>query len=253
MEVKTGLYRIHLIYFTMKTLILLSLSAAFLVFILTRKYPEKRRLVWRKYTLYTLFVWVHFLAIYFGKLSYYVFLTLIFIGTCVELFCASFSFSTKKKLTHFSLLILGFIALFYWVHWVELKWIWFNFILMVTFNGFGQIAHQFVGKTRIASISRSKTWEGFIVALAMCMILFKITTVFDPVSYGFEGFSGYLYVLTLCLCFLFSDLYYSKIKRKSKLKYYSKLLKENGGILDRYDVLIGAAFFHAILVLFNFY
>lgn len=92
------------------------------------------------------------------------------------------------------------------------------------------ISGKLFGKHHFTSISPNKTIEGLIGGLLLIMLIFHN-----------------LQSLTLYLCAVIGDLFFSWIKRKNNIKDFSNILPGHGGILDRIDSLIMCILFIQIL------
>ena len=84
------------------------------------------------------------------------------------------------------------------------------------------------------SISPNKTWSGTIISF--------FATYFLIYQFNFSIFLSALLSISL----FFGDIFFSYIKRKNKLKDFSNILHNHGGILDRLDSMF---FFTTILIL----
>jgi phosphatidate cytidylyltransferase len=102
------------------------------------------------------------------------------------------------------------------------------------------------GKHRLADrISPSKTWEGFVGALAATVGIAWICSA----PLGLAAFERVLFLLLCLVTVAFSvlgDLLESLLKRLAGVKDSSALLPGHGGILDRIDSMIAAAPIFAI-------
>ena len=94
----------------------------------------------------------------------------------------------------------------------------------------------FKGPLIVPSISPKKTWSGTGVSF--------ILTTFIIYQYTISLFLSCLLSISL----FFGDIFYSFIKRKSKLKDFSNFLLGHGGVLDRIDSM----FFFVLIVNYNF-
>lgn len=113
------------------------------------------------------------------------------------------------------------------------------YALVFTFDGFSQLAGQLLGKHPLAPrISPAKTIEGlaggFIFAGVTAFIMMGNVL---PVTHILVTWTG------TCLLALGGDLYTSYIKRLLGVKDYSRFIPGHGGILDRFDSLLGASVF----------
>ncbi|WGI36387.1 phosphatidate cytidylyltransferase [Mesomycoplasma lagogenitalium] len=113
---------------------------------------------------------------------------------------------------------------------------------------FGFFGGKFLGnkifKSKLApKISPKKTWEGAIIAFIFTFIfvfcIFYWTPLFDPIFQDLA--SSRKLIFSLISSFLLpiasnlGDLLFSIIKRYIKIKDFSRILGEHGGIMDRFD------------------
>lgn len=122
----------------------------------------------------------------------------------------------------------------------------FIYFVIVLFDGFSQITGQLIGKTPLSkTISPNKTVEGAIGGFVFTLFF----AFFFKEFYSFSSIWQYLLItILLCTAGLIGDLLASKVKRINKIKDYSQLLPQHGGILDRFD-----GFFFAIALFYYSY
>lgn len=136
-------------------------------------------------------------------------------------------------------LFLGYsMSLFYMYRSIDLKIIIFLFLITIITDSYAYFIGRLIGKNKLLEIiSPNKTWEGTIggslVATFVCTVYY--TTVINP-SVSIVKIS--LIVLFLSLVGQFGDLFFSSIKRKFKIKDFSKIMPGHGGVLDRLDSII---------------
>jgi phosphatidate cytidylyltransferase len=92
----------------------------------------------------------------------------------------------------------------------------------------------------IPAVSPGKTWEGFIAALVMSIIIALSAALLSHIPSSKWIFIILLSFLTVLFSIL-GDLFESMLKRQAKLKDSGKLLPGHGGLLDRVDSLMPAA------------
>lgn len=105
-------------------------------------------------------------------------------------------------------------------------------------------------------ISKKKTWEGFVGGVVLSFLVSMIFIFsLDMMGYPILPFltlqswywSTFLSLL-IPLISVLGDLLFSSVKREFKIKNFSTLLGEHGGILDRIDSLILTSLYTAIFV-----
>jgi phosphatidate cytidylyltransferase len=110
------------------------------------------------------------------------------------------------------------------------------------FDTAAYIIGSLVGKHRmIPSISPSKTWEGSLGALGVCLIVASMYSYFMlPESLWWRALIG---TALLCLAAFAGDLFESYLKRCAHVKDSGNLLPGHGGIFDRMDSILAGALF----------
>lgn len=117
------------------------------------------------------------------------------------------------------------------------------------------------GKHKLApNISPNKSYEGAIagvvssgiIATTIATIPWKYT-LFDVSVYGIWGKviaigCIFLFSCVIAIFGIFGDLIASKFKRTYEIKDYGTILPGHGGILDRFDSLIFASAFYAVVI-----
>ena len=123
----------------------------------------------------------------------------------------------------------------------------FIYFVIVLFDGFSQITGQLIGKTPLSkTISPNKTIEGAIGGLVLTLFF-----AFFFKEYVSSIWQYVVVTILLCIAVLTGDLLASKVKRLNRIKDYSQLLPQHGGILDRFDGCFFAfAFFYYLNLLF---
>ena len=117
-----------------------------------------------------------------------------------------------------------------------------SFILFVCFqvfifDGFSQVVGQLLGKRKILPvISPGKTLEGLVGGTLFCLTAATAIRYWVNLPVEVALTTG----LTIAAFSFAGDVLASYFKRKVKIKDYSQLIPEHGGILDRFDSLIGA-------------
>lgn len=116
----------------------------------------------------------------------------------------------------------------------------FVFLIVWTTDTAAYVAGRSIGGPKLAPrISPGKTWSGFaggtLAALIAATIFAKVSGVGEPIRLA--GIALFLSVLAQI-----GDLAESALKRRAGVKDASKLIPGHGGLLDRVDGLVLAAF-----------
>ena len=115
----------------------------------------------------------------------------------------------------------------------------FLLLLIITWlsDSGGYLFGKIIGGKKINFISPNKTYIGFFGSIAFSQLAIIYQNYIDIFFYKnlfINSFTLILFSLTVIL----GDLFFSFLKRKSKLKDYSKLIPGHGGLFDRIDGLI---------------
>ena len=137
---------------------------------------------------------------------------------------------------------------FYGFSTLKRESILFTFLILSIFDSFSQISGQLFGRIKILPrISPNKTLEG-LVGGSVCALLSAI--LLKPLYP--EPLLRILMVATGVVLFAFiGDISASYYKRIFKVKDFSNLIPGHGGFLDRFDSLIVAGAWHALMELVN--
>lgn len=164
----------------------------------------------------------------------------------------------KQIISLFAITFMSFFGMFSIVFIGLLKgWLIILYFFMITSlsDTFAYVGGMLFGKHKIAPIiSPKKTWEGFVFGLVLTtsvalLVYYGFTnddyayTYNELVHFNFftnkNNAETWFFVIALIMCLSISgtcgDLFYSYIKRLHRIKDYSDLLREHGGILDRFD------------------
>lgn len=120
-----------------------------------------------------------------------------------------------------------------------LFWIAWLVGIVVISDVFGYFAGRMIGGPKFwPKVSPKKTWSGTIagwVGAAALALIFMIATDAGPV----------MIVLSVLTCFAgqMGDIAESALKRRVGIKDSSDLIPGHGGVLDRFDALLGASLF----------
>jgi phosphatidate cytidylyltransferase len=111
------------------------------------------------------------------------------------------------------------------------------FVITAAFDGFSQVVGQWLGRRKLAPrLSPGKTVEGLLGGLVAAVAVALLVHELLQMSPGFAAVVGFC----AGLAGLAGDLAASWLKRRAGLKDYSTLLPGQGGVLDRFDSLLGA-------------
>ena len=123
-------------------------------------------------------------------------------------------------------------------------WILFTFVILSVFDSFSQIAGQLLGKRKIATkTSPNKTLEGVAGGTLMCLL----TAVLIRDLIGFGLITVVLLAAEVVIWAFLGDLAASFYKRHYNVKDYSRFIPGHGGVLDRFDSMIGAGAWMALM------
>ena len=111
------------------------------------------------------------------------------------------------------------------------------YVTTAAFDGFSQVIGQWLGRTRLApKVSPGKTIEGALGGLCAAVVVALSTRDLLVLDTGSAALVG----IATGVAGLVGDLSASWVKRRAGLKDYSDRLPGQGGVLDRFDSLLGA-------------
>ena len=150
------------------------------------------------------------------------------------------------SLVVYAILSIGFI---YFSHMAK-DWVLFTFVILSVFDSFSQIAGQLFGKRKIATkTSPNKTLEGAAGGTLMCLLTAVI--IRDLIGSGLV--TVILLAAGVVIWAFLGDMAASFYKRHYNVKDYSRLIPGHGGVLDRFDSMIAAGAWMALMgTLINF-
>lgn len=124
-------------------------------------------------------------------------------------------------------------------------WGWF-WLVVATNDGYAQLFGQGWGETKLAArLSPGKTWEGFVAGTLSAVVAgLLLSPLLYPAGFMTVGFVA----LLTALAATGGDLLESWMKRVLGIKDFSSILGSHGGVLDRFDSLLGAAPVFAFLL-----
>jgi len=137
------------------------------------------------------------------------------------------------------------ISLFYINLENNINCIWLLLIVWISDIAGYYIGKKF-GKKKLKVISPNKTFEGFFGSLFFSQFAFIFLIYYKILENNFI----YIFLLQITICFssIFGDLFFSYYKRKYRLKDYSKILGDHGGVLDRIDGLVISSIIFFIII-----
>lgn len=195
---------------------------------------------WLKYIVFILLttalvlsMWFHFFLVFA--------ITIIFFGYYELLRTIPLTRKSWTAIFIYTIVVLGFLV---YAIGFRREVQFFIYFQVLAFDAFSQVVGQLVGKHSIASrISPSKTVEGFLGGMFFCVLSAVLIS-------GWFGVSVWTAIVVGCFTSVAAfagDLSASYYKRIAGIKDYSNLLPGQGGFLDRFDSLMGAAFFYSIV------
>ena len=179
----------------------------------------------------------------------------------------------KQIISLFAITFMSFFGIFSIVFIGLLKsWLIILYFFMITSlsDTFAYLGGMLFGRHKIAPlISPKKTWEGFGFGLFLttCTGLLVYLGIWnDNYAYSWKQLVHFNYfivhnsesswwfvtilIISLSISGSCGDLFYSYMKRLHKVKDYSDLLREHGGILDRFDSALIAFSLYTIALFF---
>jgi phosphatidate cytidylyltransferase len=123
----------------------------------------------------------------------------------------------------------------------------YTYLVVAFFDGFSQICGQLIGRHKlIRQLSPGKTVEGAVGGLTLAAVAgLALRGLVDLTAIEALAFSSAIVIAALA-----GDLAASWVKRRRGAKDFGRLLPWHGGVLDRFDSLLGAA--PVSLLLFHF-
>ncbi len=132
---------------------------------------------------------------------------------------------------------------------IGLTWMLWMITVVIASDTFGYLAGRLIGGPKFwPKISPKKTWSGTVAGwLGAALVGLVFSTVFGL----FQGLWGQLALLSMVTAFSaqMGDIGESAIKRICGIKDSSNLIPGHGGVLDRFDGMIGASLFLVLLIL----
>ena len=137
------------------------------------------------------------------------------------------------------------ISLFYINLENNINCIWLLLIVWISDIAGYYIGKKF-GKKKLKVISPNKTFEGFFGSIFFSQFAFIFLIYNEILENNFVYI--FLLLITICISSIFGDLFFSYYKRKYRLKDYSKILGDHGGVLDRIDGLVISSIIFFIII-----
>lgn len=197
---------------------------------------DRLRQRWLKFAVYLGVVYGMVFAYGAGRVVASALVGAITVGGLIELSRA------VSRFTHVLMTAVLFLYLACAAAWLALTWtslpgesMWI-YLTVAAFDGFSQVSGQLFGKRAIAPrVSPGKTAEGVAGGLVGAILIGM------ALRGGADPFRTTIWCTMLSLAGLAGDLAASWVKRRVGWKDFSKVLPGHGGILDRFDSMLGAA------------
>lgn len=237
------------IYFIILTYFILG---AIGFYVINRQKPkEVARHSWTKYGFYFLIIHLLFFSIVINPLFFNL-LALLIVAVSLYEISHLFKQSGYKKKWFFvrSLFILALTSIgFIYFSTLDKELLLFTFLILSIFDSFSQISGQLFGHKKIfPTISPNKTYGGLIGgSLIAVLSAFLLKDLYPEV-----WFKLLIMAIGIVVFSFWGDLAASFYKRKYEVKDYSRLIPGHGGFLDRFDSLIAAGLWVALLQIINF-
>lgn len=148
-------------------------------------------------------------------------------------------------ITYIFIIFSGFLILSFFAH---LKILLFVILLTCIFSDIGgYIFGNIFNGPKLTKISPKKTIVGSFGSIIFSMLFLSFFIYFFTDNIEFNILIAGLLISIICQ---FGDLFFSFLKRKSRIKDTGKILPGHGGILDRVDgILIGVPIGFVIMIL----
>ena len=125
---------------------------------------------------------------------------------------------------------------FVWIFWVML--------VVIASDTFGYLAGRMLGGPKFwPKVSPKKTWSGTIAGWVGAGVVGYIFTLFTDAGIGIVLIS-----MAVALAGQIGDIAESALKRRVGIKDSSDLIPGHGGLLDRFDAMLGATLFIVVLI-----
>ncbi len=232
------IYIIILVYF--------ALGSIGFYFINKKRTAQQARKNIVKLATYFVIVNIIFFSIIFDPRIFRILCLVIIIAGCFELIKLFVKSNYRKKL-FFLLFLAGFGIFsyaFYFFGGIDKEVILFTFIIISIFDSFSQISGQLWGNNKLLSdVSPNKTTEG----LTGGVIVTMVSSILLRNLADFSTVNALWMAAGIILFAIFGDLMASWYKRQYNKKDFSRLIPGHGGFIDRFDSLITAGAWVALI------
>ena len=154
-------------------------------------------------------------------------------------------------ITNFIFILYIFIFCFFFLYfsdYIQLKIVLFSLLASCVASDIGGFLFgKFFKGPKLTKVSPNKTYSGAIGSIILSCLAISITMYSYTKIFTFDFF---IIGLTTSIACQIGDLFFSFLKRKSKIKDTGNFLPGHGGILDRIDgIILGIPFGFIILTL----
>lgn len=192
---------------------------------------------WLKLVAYFVIVYTVLGACFLGRMAITALAVVIVIVSTVELAYACRRVAKSSASVIWPLYLTGCAGFMSTMAHLPSEQIAFVFIVVAAFDGFSQVAGQWLGKHQLApSLSPNKTIEGLAGGLSAAVLFAAVLRQAVPASLG----SALILGMLIGIGALAGDLASSWVKRRAGIKDYAASLPGQGGFLDRFNSFISA-------------
>jgi phosphatidate cytidylyltransferase len=236
------------IYYILITLFVLG---GILISIINRKKSfEEKKENWIKFVSYIIIVNLIIISILYFPEYFYIPAVIISLFGLFEIVRAIYS--SRKILAGILTILIFLLLIFTFVQFAQLDQniLLFTYLVVIIFDAFSQMSGQLFGKIKLVpNISPNKTLEGLAGGMVSTIVISAFFYQLIDVSF----FRSLILSMAITIFAFLGDLLASYGKRRFNLKDFSKILPEQGGVLDRFDSLIFASLIVTILKKYNFF
>lgn len=136
-------------------------------------------------------------------------------------------------------IVMPFLTMVYMHEHTELKmWLILLIVSVCIFDTGAFITGKLWGRTKLApSISPNKTYEGILGGFCLTLLSVMLVKKILPMFHSLALLRWTLYISFAATC---GDLFESWLKRNARIKDSGSILPGHGGLLDRFDSILGA-------------